>query len=184
MDRGAWKATVPGVAKSRTWLSNFTFTFTLENTAVATGLEKVSFLIPKKDNAKECSNYCTIVLILHASKIMLRILQARLQQYMNWELPDVQAGFKKVRGTRDQIANICWIIEKARKFQKSIYFCFINFVKAFVGIIKNCGKFLEIGIPDYLSCVLRILCAGQEATTWNSTLKLRSWHPVPSLQAK
>ena len=81
--------------------------------------------IPKKGNAKECSNYRTIVLISHASKVMLKILQARLQQYMNHELPDVQAGFRKVRGTRDQIANICWIIEKVREFQKNIYFCFI-----------------------------------------------------------
>ena len=90
-----------------------------------------------------------LVLTLHASKIMLKILQARLQQYMNWELPDVQAGFKKVRGTRDQIANICWIIEKARKFQKSIYFCFINLVKAFVEIIKKLWKILKVmAVPD------------------------------------
>ena len=82
--------------------------------------------IPKKDNAKECSNYCTIALISHASKVMLKILQARLQQYMNHELPDVQAGFRKGRGSRDQIVNICWIIEIARKFQKNIYFCFID----------------------------------------------------------
>ena len=87
----------------------------LENSAVATGLEKVSFhLIPKKGNAKECSNYCTIALISHASKVMLKILQARLQQYVNCELPDVQAGFRKGRGTRDQIPNICWIIEKLK----------------------------------------------------------------------
>ena len=91
----------------------------LENSAVATGLEKVSFHSkPKESNAKECSNYCTIVLISHASKVMLKILQARLQQYMNCELPDVQAGFRKGRGTRDQIANIHWIIKKAREFQK------------------------------------------------------------------
>ena len=91
-------------------------------TAVATGLEKVSFLpIPKKGNAKECSNYHTITLMSHASTVMLKILQARLQQYVNRELPDVQAGFKG-RGTRDQIANICWIMEKAREFQKNIYF--------------------------------------------------------------
>ena len=89
----------------------------LENSAVATGLEKISFIpIPKKGNAKECSNYCIIVLISHASKVMLKILQARLQQYMNRELPDVQAGFRKGRGTRDQMANICWIMEKAREF--------------------------------------------------------------------
>ena len=87
--------------------------------------------IPKKGNAKECSNYCTIVLISHASKVMLKILQARLRQYVNCELPDVQVGFRKGRGTRDQIANICWIIEKAREFQKNIYFCFIDYAKAF-----------------------------------------------------
>ena len=102
----------------------------LENSAVATGLEKVSFIpIPKKGNAKEYSNYCTIGLISHASRVMLKILQARLQQYVNHELPDVQADFRKGRGTRDQIANIRWIIEKARKFQKNIYFCFIKYAK-------------------------------------------------------
>ena len=95
----------------------------LENSAVATGLEKSVFIpIPKKGNAKECSNYYTIALISHASKVMLKILQARLQQYVNRELPDVQAGFRKGRGTRDQIANICWIIEKAREFQKKHLF--------------------------------------------------------------
>ena len=83
--------------------------------------------IPKKGNAKECSNYCTIALISHASNVMLKILQARLQQYVNRELPDVQAGFRKGRGTRDQIANIHWIIKKAREFQKNIYFCFIDY---------------------------------------------------------
>ena len=104
----------------------------LENSAVAIGLEKVSFHSnPKESNAKECSNYHTIALILHASKVMLKILQARLQQYMNHELPDVRAGFRKGRGTRDQIANICWIIEKAREFQKDIYLCFIDYAKAF-----------------------------------------------------
>ena len=87
--------------------------------------------IPNKGNAKECSNYCTVSLISHASKVMLKILQARLQQYMNYELPDVQAGFRKGRGTRDQIANIRWIMEKAREFQKNIYFCFIDYAKAF-----------------------------------------------------
>ena len=106
----------------------------LENSAVATGLEKVSFIsIPKKGNAKECSNYCTIALISNASKIMLKIVQARLQQYMNLEIPDVQKG----RGTRDQIANICWIIEKAREFQKDIYFCFIDYAKAFDYVDHN-----------------------------------------------
>ena len=95
----------------------------LENSAVATGLEKVSFHSnPKKDNAKECSNYRTIALISHASKVMLKILQARLQQYVNCEPPDVQAGFTKYRGTRDQIANIRWIIKKGREFQKKHLF--------------------------------------------------------------
>ena len=104
----------------------------LENSAVATGLERSVFIpIPKKGNAKECSNYCTIALISHASKVMLKILQARLQQYVNRELPDVQAGFRKGRGTGDQIANIRWIMEKAREFQKNIYFCFIDYAKAF-----------------------------------------------------
>ena len=91
----------------------------------------VFILIPKKGNAKECSNYGTIALISHASKVMLKILQARLYQYVNRELPDVQAGFRKGRGTRDQIANICWIMEKAREFQKNVYFCFIDYAKAF-----------------------------------------------------
>ena len=99
--------------------------------------------IPKKDNAKECSNYRTIALISHTSKVMLKILQARLQQYMKHEFPDVQADFKKGRGTKDQIANICWIIEKARDFQKkNIYFCFIDYAKLLsVWITINCGKF-------------------------------------------
>ena len=92
---------------------------------------------PEKGNAKDCSNYCTIALISHASKVMLKILQARLQQYMNCELPDVQAGFRKHRGTRDQIANICWIMEKAREFQKNIYFCFIKYAKAFGCVDHN-----------------------------------------------
>ena len=93
------------------------------------------------DNAKECSNYCTIALISHASKVMLKILQARLQQYVNSELPDVQAGFRKGRGTTGQIAKIRWIMEKAREFQRNIYFCFIDYTKAFVWITINCGKF-------------------------------------------
>ena len=110
----------------------------LENSAVATRLEKVSFIpIPKKSNAKECSNYRTTALISHASKVMLKILQARLQQYMNRELPDVQADFRKGRGTRDQIANIHWIIKKAREFQKNIYFRFIDYAKAFDCVDHN-----------------------------------------------
>ena len=91
--------------------------------------------IPKKDNAKECSNYGTITLISHASKVMLKILQVRLQQYMNCVLPDVQAGFRKGRGTRDQIANLHWIIEKAIEFQKNMCFCFIDYTKAFDGVV-------------------------------------------------
>ena len=93
--------------------------------------------MPKKGNAEECSNYGTIALISHASKVMLKILQARLQQYVNRELPDVQAGFRKGRGTRDQIANIHWIMEKAREFQKNIYFCFIDCAKAFDYVDHN-----------------------------------------------
>ena len=102
----------------------------LENSAMVTELEKVSFPIPKKGYAKECSNYRTITLISHARKVMLKILQARLQQYMNQALPDVQVGFRKGRRAIDQIANIRWIIEKARELQKSIYFCFIDYTKA------------------------------------------------------
>ena len=110
----------------------FNMSANLENSAVASGLEKVSFIpVPKKGNAKECSNYLTIALISQASKVMCRILQDRLLQYVNHELPDVQVGFRKGRGTRDQIANICWITEKARESQKNIYFCFIDYTKAF-----------------------------------------------------
>ena len=106
----------------------------LENSAVATAL----FIpISKKGNAKECSNYHTIALISHAGKVTLKILQARLQQYVNRKLPDVQAGFRKGRGTRDEIANIRWIMEKARDFQKNIYFCFIDYGKAFDCVDHN-----------------------------------------------
>ena len=109
----------------------------LENSAVATGLEKsVCIPIPKKGNAKECSNYCTIALSSHTSKVKLKILQARPQQYINHEVPDVQAGFRKGRGTRDQMANICWIIKKAIEFQKNIYF-FIDYAKAFDCVDHN-----------------------------------------------
>ena len=117
-------------------------------------------------NAKECSNYHTIVLISHASKVMLKVLQAKLQQYMSCELVNVQACFRKGRGTRDQIANIQWIMEKARDFQKNIYFCFIDHAKAF-GCVdhKKLWKILkEMGIPDHLTCLLRILYPGQETT--------------------
>ena len=129
--------------------------------------------IPKKGNAKEYSNYHTIALIVHASKVMLKILQARLQQYVNHELPDVQAGFRKGRGTGDQFTNIRWIIGKA--FQKIIYFCFIDYAKAFDCVDHNkLWKILkEMGIPDHLTCLLRNLYAGQEASykwTWNNRL--------------
>ena len=97
----------------------------------------VFILIPKKSNAKECSNYRTIGLISHTNKVMLKVLQAKLQQYVKREVPDVQAGFQKGRGTRDQIANIRWIMEKAREFQKNIYFCFIDYVKAFNCVDHN-----------------------------------------------
>ena len=122
--------------------------------------------IPKKGNAKECSDDCTILLNSHTSKVMLKILQARLQQHMNCELPDSQAGFRKGRGTRDQLASICWIIEKAREFQKNIYFCFIDYAKAFDCVDHNkLWKILkEMGVPDRLTCLLRNLYAGQEAT--------------------
>ena len=122
--------------------------------------------IPKKGNAKEYSNYRTITLISHTSKVMLKILQARLHQYMNCELPDVQAGLRKSRGTRDQIANIHWIIEKARGFQKNIYFCFIDYAKAFDCVDHNkLWKILkEMGIQNHLTCLLKNLYAGQEAT--------------------
>ena len=110
----------------------------LENSEVATGLKKANFHSnPKKGNAKECSNYHTVALISHASKVMLKILQARLQQYVNHELPNVQDGFTKGRRSRDQIANIHWIIEKAREFQKNIYFCFIDYAKAFDCVDHN-----------------------------------------------
>ena len=117
----------------------------LENSAVATGLEKTVFIpIPKKSNAKECSNYHTIALISHASKVMLKILQANTIQYINHEFPDVQAGFRKGRGTRIQIVSTCWIIKKPREFLKNIHFCFIDYAKALsVWITINCGKFLK-----------------------------------------
>ena len=133
----------------------------LANSAVATGLENLRF----HSNSKECSNYRTIALISHTSKVMLKIPQARLQQYMNRELSDVQAGFRKGRGTRDQIANIRCIIKKAREFQKNIYFCFIDYAKAFDCVDHNkLWKVLkEMGITNHLTCLLRNLYAGQEA---------------------
>ena len=117
----------------------------VENPAVATELKKSVFIpIPKKGNAKECSNYCTIALISHTSRVMLKILQSRLQQYVNHELPDVQAGFIKGRGIRDQIANIHWIMEKAREFQKNIYSAVLTMPKPLaVWVTTNCVKFLK-----------------------------------------
>ena len=135
----------------------------LENSAVATGLKKVSFHFnPKQRQCQHMFSYHTIALISHASKVMLKILQARLQQYLNCELPDVQARFRKGKGTRDQIANISWIIGKARELEKNIYFCFIDYAKAFDCVDQNkLWKILkEMGIPDYLTCLLRNLYAG------------------------
>ena len=111
------------------------------------------------------TTHCTLVLISHTNKVMLKILQARLQQYMNQELPNVKASFRKIRGTKYQIANICWMIAKAREFQKSIYFCFIDYAKAFDCVDHNRRwKILqEMGIPDHLTCLLRNLYADQEA---------------------
>ena len=143
------------------WKCCMQYASNLENSAVATGLENISFYSnPKKGNAKECSNYHTIAFISLASKVMLKLLQARLQQYVNWELPDVQAGFRKGRGTRDQIVNILgpwkysWTMEKAREFHKNIYFCFIDLAKAFDCVDYNkMWKILRDGNtrPTYLS---------------------------------
>ena len=126
----------------------------------------IFILIPKKGSTKECSNYWTIALTSHASKVMLKILQDRLQQYLSWELPDVRAGFRKGRGTGDQIANIRWIIEKAREFQKNIYSCFFDHTKAFDCVDHNkLWKALkDMGIPGHFTCLLRKLYVGQEAT--------------------
>ena len=122
--------------------------------------------IPKKGNAKECSNYCTIALISHTSKKRLKIPQARLQQYVKPELSDVQAGFRKGRGTRNKIANIHGIFEKAREFQKNIYFCFLDYAKAFDCVDHNkLWKILkEMGMPHHHTCLLRKSYAGEEAT--------------------
>ena len=127
--------------------------------------------IPKQGNAKECSNYRTTELISHVSKIMLKIFPASIQQYVNWDIPDVQAGFRKGRGIRDQISSICWIIEKARGFLRSIYFCFHDYAKIFDSVNHNrLWKILKaMGIPDPLTCILQNLYASQEAT-------VRTWH--------
>ena len=131
-----------------------------------TGKGQFSFQIPKKGNAKECSNYHTIAFISNASQVMLKILHARLQEHINQELPDVQAGFRKGRRIRAQMANICWIIEKAREFQENIYLCFIDCTKSFdcVGHNKLWKIPKKMGIPGHLTCLLRNLYAGQEAT--------------------
>ena len=137
----------------------------------------VFILIPNKGKAKECSNYHTTALISHASKVMFQILQARLQQYVNCELADVQAGFRKGRGSRDQIANIHWIINKAKEFQKSIYFCFIDNAKAFDSVHHNkLWRSLQKRIPDHLTCLLRNLYAGQEATV--RTAEVIDWFQI------
>ena len=119
--------------------------------------------VPKKGSTKEYANQWTIALISHVSKVMLKNLHARLHHYGNQELPDVQAGFRKGRGTRDQVANICWIIEKTRGFQKNIYLCFIDYIKTF-GCVELWKALREMGIPDHLTCLPRNLYAGQEAT--------------------
>ena len=154
----------------------------LENSEAATELEKASFpLSPKKGSGKDCSNYCTIVLILHVTKVTVNILTVRLSQYVKWERPYVQAGFRKRRGARNQIVDICWFIVKARVFQKNIYFCFIDYAKDFDCVDHNkLWKILqEIGIPDHLTCLLRKLYAGgetpvrieHESTDWFQIVK-------------
>ena len=148
-------------------------TANLDNSEVATGMEKVSFHSnPKERHAKGSSNYCTIELISHASKVTLKIFQARLQQYVNFQM-DVQVGCRKGRGTRDQIANIHWIIDKAREFQKNIYFCIIDYAKAFDWVDHNkLYKMLrEMEMPDHLTCLLRSLYTGQEATVRYKTMQ-------------
>ena len=138
----------------------------MENSTVVTGPEKSVFIpIPKKGNAKECSNYRTISFISHTSKVMLKIVQARLQGYVNRELPDVQAGFRTGRGTRDQIESIYWIIEKARKFQKTSTSALLTHQSLWQCGSQQTMKILkEMGIPDHLNCLWRNLYAGQEET--------------------
>ena len=147
-------------------------TANLENSAVATGLEKVSFhLNPKERHCQRMFKLLHNCIHLTHYQSNAQNSKARLQQYVNHELPDVQAGFRKGRGARDQIANICWIIKKAREFQKNIYFCFIDYAKAFDCVDHNkLWKILKVmGIPDHLTCLLRNLYAGQEATGHGTT---------------
>ena len=152
-----------------------------KNSGHRTGKRSVFIPFPKKGNTKGCSNYCTIALISHASKVMLKILQARLQYYVNQELSDVQAEFRKSRGNR-LIANICWIIEKSREFQRNIYLCFIDCDKAFDCVDHNkLWKILkEMGIPEHLICFLRNLYAGQETTvrTRHGTMTDFNWKRI------
>ena len=148
----------------------------LESSAVAPGLEKVSFHSnpPKRAMSKNAQTNCTIVLISHTNKVMLKILQARLQQYVNRKLPDVQARFRKSRGIRDQIANICWIMENAREFQKNTYFCFTDYAKVFYCVDHNklfWQILQEMGIPGHLTCLLRNLYAGQERKKWSGVVQ-------------
>ena len=134
--------------------------------------------IPKKANTKECSNECTIALISHASKIMLKILQFRLQQCLIHELPDVPAGFRKCRGTRDRIANICWIITKAREFQNNVYICFLTMPQPLTLNHNKLWKILkEMGIPDHLTCLWRNLYASQK-TTVRTGYGIRGWFQI------
>ena len=152
----------------------------LENSAVATRLEKVfSFQSQRKAMPKNAQTTAQLHSSYHASKAMLKILQTSLQQYMNCKLPDVQAGFRKGRGPRDQIANIGWIIEKAKEFQKNIYFFFIDYDKAFDCVDHNkLWKILkEMGIPYHLTCLWRNLCAGQE-TTVRTEHKTTDWFQI------
>ena len=146
----------------------------LENSAVATGLEKVSFHSNLKERQCQRMFKLPTVFLSHTSKAMLKILQARLQKYVNCKFPDVQVEFRKGTGTRDQIANICWIIKKAREFEKNIYFCFIDYAKAFDCVDHNkLWKTLkEMGIPDHLTCLLRNLYEGQETTV---RLDMEQW---------
>ena len=154
----------------------------LENSVVAQDWKRSVFIpIPKKGNAKECTNYHTIALISHTGKVMLKILQARLQQYMNCELPDVQARFRKGRGTRDQIANIHWIIEKAREFQKNIYFCFTDYTKSFEGFLTSSdGKASACNVGDLGQFLDQEDPLEKEMATHSSILAWRiSWTEEP-----
>ena len=146
----------------------------LENSTVVTGKEKAN---PYERQCQKMFKLLYIELTSHASTVMLKILQARLQQYMNWELPDVQAKFRKGRGTRAQIADIRWIMEKEREFQKNTYFCFIDYAKTFDCVDHNGKTLKEMGIPDQLTCLLRNLYVGQEATV-RTRQETRDWFEI------